>query len=45
VDRFEQISPQVLFTVNAVMYNGKVFPQMEKIKTLENSKLIAGIKN
>ncbi|KAI9342880.1 acetoacetate-CoA ligase [Obelidium mucronatum] len=31
IDRFGQIKPKILFTVNAVLYNGKVYSHMDKI--------------
>ncbi|KAI8845310.1 hypothetical protein BJ741DRAFT_587588 [Chytriomyces cf. hyalinus JEL632] len=34
LDRFGQIAPKVLFTVNAVLYNGKVHSHMDKAKTV-----------
>ncbi|KAI8618916.1 hypothetical protein BC830DRAFT_1165801 [Chytriomyces sp. MP71] len=34
IDRFGQIQPKVLFTVNAVLYNGKIHSHSEKAKTV-----------
>ncbi|KAJ3074420.1 hypothetical protein HDU98_011297 [Podochytrium sp. JEL0797] len=34
IDRFGQIKPKVLFTINAVLYNGKVHSHMEKAKSV-----------
>ena len=32
MDRFAQIEPRVIFSVNAVVYNGKVHDHMTKLK-------------
>ncbi|ORY53091.1 acetoacetate-CoA ligase [Rhizoclosmatium globosum] len=34
IDRFGQIKPKVLFTVNAVLYNGKTYGHIEKVKAV-----------
>ena len=36
LDRFRQIRPKVLFTVNAVRYNGKVHSHWEKAEKVAN---------
>ncbi|KAI3385165.1 hypothetical protein SNEBB_000046 [Seison nebaliae] len=36
LDRFGQIRPIILFTVNAVVYNGKIHKQFEKVKEIVN---------
>ena len=48
LDRFSQIQPKVIFSVNAVHYNGKVHDHLEKLDRVvqgEYSWLIYGIKN
>ena len=32
LDRFSQIQPKVLFSVNAVQYNDKIFPHLSKLR-------------
>jgi acetoacetyl-CoA synthetase len=32
LDRFVQVKPKVLFSVNAVVYNGKTYDHLEKVK-------------
>lgn len=31
LDRFSQVKPKMLFSVNAVVYNGKVHDHLEKL--------------
>lgn len=34
LERFEQLSPKVLFSVEAVVYNGKVHNHLDKLATV-----------
>ena len=38
LDRFSQVCPKVIFSVNAVRYNGKVWDHMEKLTSVVNGK-------
>ncbi|KCV72931.1 acetoacetate-CoA ligase [Fonticula alba] len=37
LERFSQIKPKVIFTVNAVVYNGRTFSQKEKLEEIINN--------
>ena len=34
LDRFTQIQPKIIFSVNAVRYNGKIHDHLEKLKSV-----------
>lgn len=34
LERFSQITPKLLFSVNAVVYNGKVHDHLEKLRSV-----------
>ncbi|KIK97146.1 hypothetical protein PAXRUDRAFT_825234 [Paxillus rubicundulus Ve08.2h10] len=34
LERFEQVQPRIIFSVDAVVYNGKVHPHLPKVETL-----------
>ena len=34
MDRFIQVKPKLLFSVNAVIYNGKTYDHLGKVKTV-----------
>ena len=36
LDRFTQIQPKLIFSVNAVVYNGKVHNHMDKLEQVVN---------
>ena len=38
LDRFSQIKPKVIFSVNAVRYNGKLYDHIAKLQGVVNGK-------
>ena len=38
LDRFSQIQPKVIFSVNAVWYNGKVHKHLDKLQQVVSGK-------
>lgn len=39
LERFTQIQPRLIFSVNAVVYNGKVHDHMEKLEKVVKGQL------